>query len=234
MLCRTQLYALTGSSQTVSCSTPRQTARTLSLPAQLVYPPSLPPMLTLWKRQKKPRASGVDGGVVVRLTTQPAPQPFPPAPYISVDTADVQAKLFDNIAEQYDKRQRLCLVEMCTNHKPFIEDLSILGKANADETTKEPGNETTNQPSNQAKACHIQSQSHNKPSQPASQPTKASHNQTQPHPASASHVYSVSHAKSHPWSESGSGSVVMRCLNPRKCFQRCSEKASHRRTNKQT
>ena len=126
-------------------------------------------------------------------------------------------KLFDNIAEQYDRRQRLCLVEMCTNHRPFIEDLGILGKANANETAKEPSNETTNQPSNQAKACHIQakaSQSHNKPSQPARQPTKASHNQTQPHPANASHVYSLCHAKSEPWNESGSGSVVMHCLNP--------------------
>ena len=75
--------------------------------------------------------------------------------WLYVDTADVQANLFDNIAEQYDRRQRLCLVEMCTNHKPFIEDLGILGKANANETAKEPSNETTNQPSNQAKACHI-------------------------------------------------------------------------------
>ena len=52
--------------------------------------------------------------------------------WLYVDTADVQANLFDNIAEQYDRRQRLCLVEMCTNHKPFIEDLGILGKADAD------------------------------------------------------------------------------------------------------
>ena len=67
-------------------------------------------------------------------------------------------------------------------------------------------NQATKQPINQAtkaklityKAIAMQSQAHNQPSQPAS-PAKDNHNQPQPHPGIASHVYSHCHAKSEPW-----------------------------------
>lgn len=45
------------------------------------------------------------------------------------DTEDAQRQLFEAISLSYWKWSPMCFVEMCTEHRPFIEDIDVLGSS---------------------------------------------------------------------------------------------------------
>lgn len=50
------------------------------------------------------------------------------------DTEDAQRQLFDAISLSYRNWRPMCFVEMCTERRPFIEDIDILGSSNWDDS----------------------------------------------------------------------------------------------------